>query len=52
MSVPKWPLVFIHVLMQGCGRGWPVRDWLGDDEVIYVGMEELAEDDWWLYPPL
>ena len=21
---------------------------LGVDEVIYVGMEELAEDDWWL----
>jgi len=21
---------------------------LCDDEVIYVGMEELAEDDWWL----
>ena len=48
MSVPKWPLVFIHVLMPGCGRGWQLRFCLGDDEVIYVGMEELAEDDWWL----
>ena len=47
-SIPKWPLVFIHVLMPGRGRGWEVSDWLGDDEVIYVGMEELAEDDWWL----
>ena len=34
--------------MPGCGRGWEVRFCLGVDEVIYVGMEELAEDDWWL----
>ena len=24
------------------------RHRLGDDEAIYVGMEELVEDDWWL----
>ena len=30
--------------MPGCGRGREVRFWLGVDEVIYVGMEELVED--------
>ena len=42
------PLVFIHVLIPGRGRGWQLRFCLGDDAVIYVGVEELVEDDWWL----
>ena len=25
---------------------------LGVDEVVYVDMEELAEDDWWLWAEL